>query len=128
MPTYQYECAKCGMEFELFQSMKDNALETCPKDKCAQKRWGRGKVHRKLGTGAGIIFKGSGFYITDYRSENYKAAARKDSEGSKPSGDTAKKSESAAPATPSNSSAGSSTTPSTSAKPAKSGGSKPKAA
>ncbi len=64
--------------------MKDGALTTCPKDKCAKARWGRGKVTRQLGTGAGLIFKGSGFYITDYRSEGYKAAAKKESD-SKPS-------------------------------------------
>ena len=80
MPTYQYECDKCGHQFEVFQSMKDAALTTCPKDKCAKARWGRGKVTRQLGTGAGLIFKGSGFYITDYRSEGYKAAAKKDSD------------------------------------------------
>ena len=82
MPTYQYACSKCGHEFEVFQSMKDAALETCPKDKCGRKTWGRGKVKRLLGTGAGLIFKGSGFYITDYRSENYKAAAKKDTASS----------------------------------------------
>lgn len=79
MPTYQYACSKCGHEFEVFQSMKDAALETCPEDKCGRKRWGKGKVQRQLGTGAGLIFKGSGFYITDYRSDSYKAAAKKDS-------------------------------------------------
>ena len=79
MPTYAYACAKCGHEFELFQSMKDAALATCPKDVCGQKRWGKGKVKRQLGTGAGLIFKGSGFYITDYRSEGYKQAAKNDS-------------------------------------------------
>ena len=78
MPTYVYACSKCGQEFEVFQSMKDSALTTCPKDKCPRPRWGKGKVQRQLGTGAGLIFKGSGFYITDYRSENYKAAAKKD--------------------------------------------------
>jgi len=78
MPTYAYQCAKCGHEFEKFQSMKDDALTTCPKDLCSKKRWGRGKVKRQLGTGAGMIFKGSGFYITDYRSEGYKEAAKKD--------------------------------------------------
>jgi len=72
MPTYEYECAKCKKEFEIFQSMKDDALATCPKDKCRMKTWGKGKVKRKLGVGAGFIFKGSGFYITDYRSEGYK--------------------------------------------------------
>lgn len=79
MPTYQYACSKCGHEFEVFQSMKDNALKTCPEDKCGRKRWGKGQVQRLLGSGAGLIFKGSGFYITDYRSEKYKAAAKSDS-------------------------------------------------
>ncbi|MGE3311810.1 MAG: FmdB family zinc ribbon protein, partial [Limisphaerales bacterium] len=65
MPTYQYACSKCGAEFEFFQSMKDAAIEVCPKDRCPKPRWGKGKVQRQLGTGAGIIFKGSGFYITD---------------------------------------------------------------
>ena len=73
MPTYDYECEKCGHEFEVFQSMKDPRLTKCPQKGC------RGKVQRKLGTGAGFVFKGSGFYITDYRSEGYKEAAKKDS-------------------------------------------------
>ena len=72
MPTYEYECVKCHKDFEIFQSMKDNALTTCPKEQCRQKKWGKGTVKRKLGAGAGFIFKGSGFYITDYRSEGYK--------------------------------------------------------
>jgi putative FmdB family regulatory protein len=79
MPTYEYECAKCKKTFETFQSMKDDALTSCPRDLCRQKTWGKGKVSRMLGTGAGLIFKGSGFYITDYRSEGYKAAAKSDS-------------------------------------------------
>ena len=70
---YDYECEKCGHEFEVFQSMKDPRLTKCPQKGC------RGKVQRKLGTGAGFVFKGSGFYITDYRSEGYKEAAKKDS-------------------------------------------------
>ena len=82
MPTYEYACSKCGQQFEIFQSMSENALTTCPKDKCCQKKWGKGKVKRLLGSGAGLIFKGSGFYITDYRSEGYKQAAKKDSGGS----------------------------------------------
>lgn len=73
MPTYEYECPKCGKTFEVFQSMKDEPLKTCPNKKC------KGKVKRLIGTGAGLIFKGSGFYITDYRSEGYKQAAKKDS-------------------------------------------------
>ena len=82
MPTYEYECSKCRKSFEAFQSMKDAAFTICPKEKCQQKKWGRGKVQRQLGTGAGLIFKGSGFYITDYRSEGYKAAAKNESGGS----------------------------------------------
>jgi putative FmdB family regulatory protein len=81
MPTYEYQCEKCKKGFDLFQSMKDPALTTCPKDRCRQKTWGKGRVRRLLGTGAGLIFKGSGFYITDYRSEHYKEAAKKDSGG-----------------------------------------------
>ena len=79
MPTYDYQCEKCRKGFEYSQSMKDAALTVCPKDACQQKTWGKGKVKRQLGTGAGLIFKGSGFYITDYRSEGYKAAAKKES-------------------------------------------------
>lgn len=79
MPTYEYVCSKCGHEFEKFQSMSENALTVCPKELCGQKKWGRGKVSRQIGTGAGLIFKGSGFYITDYRSDSYKEAAKKDS-------------------------------------------------
>ena len=78
MPTYEYECSKCHKGFEIFQSMKDNALTTCPKDRCRMKTWGKGRVKRKLGVGAGFIFKGSGFYITDYRSEGYKSSAKSD--------------------------------------------------
>lgn len=104
MPTYQYACSKCGAEFELFQSMKDAPIEVCPKDKCARAKWGKGKVKRLVGTGAGLIFKGSGFYITDYRSEGYKAAAKKDSQGSSPaSSSTPAKSETPKPSTPSSS-------------------------
>lgn len=68
--------------------MKDDALTTCPKEACQQKTWGKGKVKRQLGTGAGLIFKGSGFYITDYRSEGYKAAAKKDSGASETKSET----------------------------------------
>ena len=75
MPTYEYECTKCKKRFDAFQSMKDEAYKTCPKDKCQMKTWGKGKVKRLIGAGAGLIFKGSGFYITDYRSEGYKSAA-----------------------------------------------------
>jgi len=84
MPTYQYECQKCKKGFETFQSMNDRALKTCPRDKCRMKKWGKGRVKRLLGTGAGLIFKGSGFYITDYRSDSYKSAAKKESESTSP--------------------------------------------
>ena len=79
MPTYEYVCSKCGHEFEKFQSIADNPLTTCPRDLCGRQKWGRGKVKKKISAGAGLIFKGSGFYITDYRSESYKEAAKKDS-------------------------------------------------
>lgn len=84
MPTYEYVCEKCGQQFELYQSMKDKPLTVCPKEKCAQKRWGKGRVKRLMGAGAGLIFKGSGFYITDYRSEKYKQAAKSDAASSAP--------------------------------------------
>jgi len=88
MPTYEYICAKCGHEFEKFQSIADKALRICPEDLCAKKKWGRGSVKRKISTGGGLIFKGSGFYITDYRSEGYKQAAKKESEAAKPATDS----------------------------------------
>ena len=78
MPTYEYHCEKCGKNFEAFQSMRDEPFRECPKELCQQKTWGHGKVKRLLGTGAGLIFKGSGFYTTDYRSNSYKEAAKKD--------------------------------------------------
>lgn len=73
MPTYEYECRKCSHQFEKFQSIKEPPVKRCPR--C------RGAVRRLLGTGAGVIFKGSGFYITDYRSSSYKEAAKKDGGG-----------------------------------------------
>ena len=78
MPTYEYVCLKCDHQFEKVQSIADSALTTCPKELCGMKKWGKGKVKRVISAGAGLIFKGSGFYITDYRSENYKAGAKKD--------------------------------------------------
>ena len=70
MPTYEYECQKCGHRFEEFQSMKDAPLTKCPVCK--------GKVKRLIGAGAGLIFKGSGFYITDYRSTGYSDKKKKE--------------------------------------------------
>ena len=79
MPTYEYVCEKCGHHFEKFQPISAAPLAVCPKELCAQKRWGRGKVKRAISAGGGLIFKGSGFYATDYRSDQYKEAAKKDS-------------------------------------------------
>jgi putative FmdB family regulatory protein len=78
MPTYEYTCLKCGHHFDLFQSISEKPISNCPKELCAEKPWAKGKVKRGVGGGAGLIFKGSGFYITDYRSEKYKEAAKKD--------------------------------------------------
>jgi len=91
MPTYDYQCEKCGYSFELFQRMTDRPRKFCPE--C------QGKVRRLLGTGAGLLFKGSGFYVTDYRSDRYKQAAKAESStpaskpAEKPAGDKAGKSE-----------------------------------
>lgn len=97
MPTYDYECVKCGYTFEHFQSMLDTPLESFKvPGGCTHLKRG-GKVRRLLGTGAGIIFKGSGFYETDYRSSDYKEAAKKDKESASPaaaSSESASKSES----------------------------------
>ena len=71
MPTYDYVCKQCDHKWELFQSMKDNPVRKCPS--C-----GKLKAKRMIGPGAGIIFKGSGFYQTDYRSDSYKKAADAD--------------------------------------------------
>ena len=59
MPTYEYVCTKCGDRFEQFQTMSATPLKTCPQDMCAKKKWGKGKVRRAIGGGAGLIFKGS---------------------------------------------------------------------
>ena len=71
MPTYDYECKACGHNFEKFQSITASAIRKCPSCK-------KLKVRRLIGAGAGIIFKGSGFYQTDYRSDSYKKAAEQD--------------------------------------------------
>ncbi|MEO8614810.1 MAG: FmdB family zinc ribbon protein [Luteolibacter sp.] len=78
MPNYDYECQKCGKRFEVFQSMNDAKLTDCPLPECD------GTVKRLLGTGGGIIFKGSGFYQTDYRSTSYQAGAKAESSASAP--------------------------------------------
>lgn len=91
MPTYEYQCKNCDHLFEEFQSITAKPLKKCPACKKMQ-------LQRLIGGGAGLIFKGSGFYITDYRSDSYKAAAKKDSGGgssdSKSSSDSSSKSSS----------------------------------
>lgn len=74
MPTYDYRCDACGHRFEMFQSIKADPSKACP-------ACGRDAARRIIGTGGGLLFKGSGFYITDYRSESYKTAARSDAGG-----------------------------------------------
>jgi putative FmdB family regulatory protein len=100
MPTYEYHCEKCKKDFELFQSMKDAPVATCPKEQCRRKTWGKGKVRRLLGTGAGLIFKGSGFYITDYRSEGYKQSAKNEAAPAAPKPAESKPDAAAKPAAP----------------------------
>jgi putative FmdB family regulatory protein len=84
MPTYEYECKKCGRTFDVFQSITARPLQKCPTCK--------GKIRRLIGRGAGIIFKGSGFYQTDYRSESYKKQAAEEKKSAQPvTGTEAKK-------------------------------------
>ena len=92
MPTYDYRCEKCGNTFEVFQPMTAPKLTVCPR--C------RGKLKRLLGTGAGIIFKGSGFYATDYRSPGYREAAKKESGAGKVEPEKKKAAASPSPSAP----------------------------
>ena len=87
MPTYEYNCENCGFHLEKMQSITARAIRKCPK--C-----GKPALKRLIGTGAGIIFKGSGFYATDYRSESYKSAAKSET----PIKSTEKKEATATPA------------------------------
>lgn len=80
MPTYEYECSACGHRFEKFQSMTAPAVKKCPE--C-----GKNKVQKLISSGAGLIFKGSGFYITDYRDSGYTEKAKADSAAGGGSGD-----------------------------------------
>ena len=77
MPTYEYECESCGHDWEVFQKMTAQAVKKCPKCK-------KSKARRLLSSGAGFLFKGSGFHTTDYRSESYKKAASSESKSSAP--------------------------------------------
>jgi putative FmdB family regulatory protein len=81
MPTYDYECDACGHSFELFQAISEPVKKKCPE--C-----GKPKLRRLFGTGAAVVFKGSGFYQTDYRSDSYKKAAEKDKPAAEPKGDS----------------------------------------
>ena len=81
MPTYDYECQACSHRFEAFQSIKEGALRKCPECK-------KLKLRRLIGTGGAILFKGSGFYETDYRSSSYKDAAKKDTESASKKSDS----------------------------------------
>jgi putative FmdB family regulatory protein len=100
MPTYEYQCTACGEKFELFQSISAKPVKKCP-------ACGKNAARRLISAGAGIIFKGSGFYETDYRSESYKSAAKKEapasdggkSDGSKSAGDGKSEAATAASAT-----------------------------
>ncbi len=82
MPNYDYRCQTCQHEFEVFQKMSDEKLTDCPLEDCD------GPVKRLLGTGGGIIFKGGGFYETDYRSNSYKEAAGKEKAAQQPKKDS----------------------------------------
>ena len=77
MPTYEYKCDACEKTFERFQSITSEPIKKCPYCK-------KQKVRRLISGGAGLIFKGSGFYITDYRSDSYKSASKNDSASSTP--------------------------------------------
>ncbi|HEU4558795.1 MAG TPA: zinc ribbon domain-containing protein [Longimicrobium sp.] len=80
MPTYEYRCPQCGTDFEKFQKMSDPPVAPCP---------GCGAdAERRISAGAGLVFKGSGFYITDYRGEGYKKAAQAEGGGSSSSSDS----------------------------------------
>lgn len=110
MPTYEYQCSACDHRFEQFQSIKDKPLKKCP-------GCGKPKLERLIGTGGAVIFKGGGFYQTDYRSESYKKSAE---------ADKAPSATSAASGSTGTDSSKSGSTSSESAKPAPSGDAKPK--
>ena len=108
MPTYNYECGSCGHAFELFQSMTAPVKRKCP-------ACGKLKLQRLIGTGAGFLFKGSGFYETDYRSSSYQQGAKSDRDSSS-SGDSAGGGDKSGSSKPDSSSSGSSDSSSTGSK------------
>lgn len=89
MPTYEYVCEKCGHQFEKVQPISAAPLTICPKELCAEKRWGKGKVKRAISAGGGLLFKGSGFYITDYAKSSGSKSSESKSSTSAKSKDTA---------------------------------------
>lgn len=89
MPTYEYECKNCERIFEVFQNINAKRLQKCPKCK--------GRVRRLIGRGAGIIFKGSGFYQTDYRSEHYQKQAAEEKKSAETTKSSAKKEKNVSP-------------------------------
>jgi putative FmdB family regulatory protein len=90
MPTYDYICDGCKHEFEAFESIKADPQTVCPE--CTEPR-----LRRKIGAGAAILFKGSGFYQTDYRSESYKKRAEADKSHTKPTSESSSSSSSSSP-------------------------------
>lgn len=87
MPTYEYRCRSCGHQFEMLQSITEESLDSCPR--CD------GPVERLIGAGSGLIFKGSGFYVTDYRKDSSRSEKRGGSGGTKPDDGSPDKSEDA---------------------------------
>lgn len=114
MPTYDYECDACGHKQEIFQNISDPLVEKCPK--CKKK-----KFRRLFGAGGGVIFKGSGFYTTDYRGDSYHKAASADkpSESTSSSSDSSSSKTESKPAAPAKSDTPSSSSTGSSSKPAK---------
>ncbi len=86
MPTYEYECHKCGKHFDYFQRMTDEPMKECPVSICEEEQWGHGELKRLVTGGTGLIFKGSGFYITDYARKNTAAVSAPKSKSKSDSG------------------------------------------
>ena len=86
MPTYRYHCGACDVDHEIFHSIKDTSPQKCPD--CKK------KMERMIGGGGGVLLKGDGFYTTEYRSDSYKKAEKKDRDAAKPKSDSSSKSDS----------------------------------
>lgn len=95
MPTYEYQCKKCEATFDVFQSIKSKPLTRTRCESCGKVQ----AVRRLIGTGGAVLFKGSGFYQTDYRSEGYKQKAKSETDSTKPAAESTTKSETAKPET-----------------------------